>query len=138
MKPMDALDNFVLGPLDWIDLVWSYIGPVLKGYAPWHLYRINVWVDGKGPLGKKAPYGSACPKEVRDHLAKYGVRVWCRGFNATTITYVVPKSQANWAGHLVKFDRHGYASLEYPDHAWNDGRGGILGRITRFIKSGFR
>ena len=149
MPWMDLVDDFILGPLDYIDMLWSYIAPAMHGYAPWELEKISVWVDGRGPLEEAArdrgqnpamaaPSSAASAREVKHHLSAYGVRVWYRGFNARQIHLVVPKSQYRWAMHLANFDRNGYALLRKPRTRWKDRqRGGLAKRILRAVRDGW-
>ena len=110
----------ILSKFDIIDLIWSYVGPLLAGYRPDQLVELRVPIAGRRQA--PAPPGAACAEEVSRHLRRHGVRCWRRGFNRDEIVLVVPRNQARWAAWLARRDETGYVTLRQPASRWGDRR----------------
>ena len=56
--------------------------------------------------------------EIEQMLARYGVRIWGRGFDSESIYFSVKQEQANWAEYLLK--RRGISVVTRPYNPLND------------------
>ena len=87
---MDAIDDFVLGPLNLLDWLEG------MGYALFYRdfgYELAIPRSDKG--------GKFSQNEMRDILRKYGVATYGRRFDSQNMYIRVKKRQARWAEYVL-------------------------------------
>lgn len=87
---MDAIDDFVLGPLNLLD--W------LEGIAYSLFYR-DFGYELAIPRSDKG--GKFSQNEMREILSKYGVATYGRRFDSQNMYIRVKKRQARWAEYVL-------------------------------------
>jgi len=114
-----------LDPVDWLD---RRIGVWL--HRPWGRILARAGVLGLlRELARTATGGGSwrfhIPRqegmsgyEIERMLARYGVSIWGRGFDADSIYFSVKQEQANWAEYLLK--RRGITVVTMPYNPLND------------------
>lgn len=89
-KILDFLDNFVYGPMNYIDRFEGLV----KSSIYWDTgYRFAILRLDKG--------GKHSLAEVSNLLQSYGIAIYCRTYDADNRYFRVKKRQAIWAEYLL-------------------------------------
>lgn len=106
---MDLLDDFVLGPMDWID----------KLIAPLALRSVRM---DKIRIPRADKTGGATLNETLDHLRKHGVDCTPAGFNSSEMSFYVRRSQRRWLDWLLRYDSAGAVILVNAKRRWKEAK----------------